>query len=103
MMGDFHFPVLFIAGGIFILLFVVGFVGMKIRIPGVVLYILLGIGLGSHFSDSHLLHLAGEVGIVLLFFMLGMEFPVGRLAGIARKVAPAGTLDLCLNLFLTMA
>ncbi|MFU8769827.1 MAG: cation:proton antiporter, partial [Desulfotignum sp.] len=49
-----------------------------------------------------LLHLAGEVGIVLLFFMLGMEFPVRRLAGIAKKVAPAGTLDLVLNLFLTM-
>jgi CPA2 family monovalent cation:H+ antiporter-2 len=94
--------VLFIAGGIFILLFAVGFIGMKIRIPGVVLYILLGITLGSHFSDSHLLHLAGEVGIVLLFFMLGMEFPVRRLAGIAGKVAPAGTLDLVLNLFMTM-
>jgi monovalent cation:H+ antiporter-2, CPA2 family len=102
MMGDLHFPVLFIAGAVFILLFVVGFVGMKVRIPGVVLYILLGIGLGGHFSGNHLLHLAGEVGIVLLFFMLGMEFPVRRLAGIAKKVAPAGTLDLILNLFLTM-
>lgn len=39
-MGDIHFPVLLIAGGIFILLFAVGFIGMKFRIPGVVLYIL---------------------------------------------------------------
>ena len=54
-MGDVHFPVLFIAGAVFILLFVVGFVGMKIRIPAVVLYILLGIGLGGHFSGNHLL------------------------------------------------
>ncbi len=84
-MGDIHFPVLFIAGSIFILLFAVGFIGMKIRIPGVVLYILLGIGLGGYFSGSHPLHLAGEVGIVLLFFMLGMEFPVRRLAGIAKS------------------
>ncbi|MFN2358922.1 MAG: cation:proton antiporter [Desulfotignum sp.] len=102
MMAGVHFPVLFIAGAVFILLFVVGFVGMKIRLPGVVLYILLGIGLGGHFSGNHLLHLAGEMGIVLLFFMLGMEFPARRLAGIAKKVAPAGTLDLVLNLFLTM-
>jgi monovalent cation:H+ antiporter-2, CPA2 family len=102
MMGDVHFPVLFIAGAVFILLFVVGFIGMKVRIPGVVLYILLGIGLGGFFSGNHLLHLAGEVGIVLLFFMLGMEFPVRRLAGIAKKVAPAGTLDVILNLVLTM-
>ena len=75
---------------------------MKTRIPGVVLYILLGIGLGGYFSDSHLLRLGGEVGIVLLFFMLGMEFPVRRLAVIARKVAPAGTLDVFLNLFVSM-
>lgn len=101
-MGDVYFPVLFIAGTVFILLFAVGFVGMKFRIPGVVLYILLGIGLGGQFSGNQLLYLAGEVGIVLLFFMLGMEFPVRRLAGIAGKVAPAGTLDLILNLVLTM-
>jgi monovalent cation:H+ antiporter-2, CPA2 family len=101
-MGDIYFPVLFIAGAVFILLFAVGFIGMKARIPGVVLYILLGIGLGGHFSGNDLLYLAGEIGIVLLFFMLGMEFPVRRLAGIAKKVAPAGTLDLVLNLFLTM-
>ncbi|MDT8380260.1 MAG: cation:proton antiporter [Desulfotignum sp.] len=102
MMGEAHFPVLFIAGSLFILLFAVGFIGMKIRIPGVVLYILLGIGLGGPLSGNHLLKLAGEMGIVLLFFMLGMEFPIRRLAGIAKKVAPAGTLDLGLNLFVTM-
>ncbi len=101
-MGDVNVSVLFIAGTLFILLFAVGFVGKKVRVPGVVLYILLGIGLAGYFSGDHLLHLAGEVGIVLLFFMLGMEFPVRRLAGIAGKVAPAGTLDLVLNLFLTM-
>lgn len=101
-MGGFNLPILLIAGGIFLLLFVVGFIGMKIRIPGVVLYILLGIGMGRFFSGNPLLQLGGEVGIVLLFFMLGMEFPVRRLAGIAKKVAPAGTIDVILNLIVTM-
>ncbi len=101
-MGDIHLPVLFIAGGIFIMLFALGFIGMKTRIPGVVLYILLGMGLGRYFSGNPLLRLGGEVGIVLLFFMLSMEFPVRRLAGIAKKVAPAGTMDVVLNLFVTM-
>ncbi len=101
-MGDIYFPVLFVAGGVFILLFLVGWIGMKFRIPGVVLYILLGISLSGYFSGNELLYLAGEIGIVLLFFMLGMEFPIRRLAGIAGKVAPAGTLDVVLNLFLTM-
>ncbi|MBF0200186.1 MAG: cation:proton antiporter [Desulfamplus sp.] len=102
-MEDIYFPVLFVAGAVFILLFVAGFLGMKFRIPGVVLYIIAGMGLGGIFSGNHLLYLAGEVGIVLLFFMLGMEFPILRLAGIAKKVAPAGTLDLFLNMFLTIA
>ncbi len=101
-MGDVYFPVMLIAGGVFILLFLVGFFGMKFRIPGVVLYILLGTILSGYFSGNELLYLAGEVGIVLLFFMLGMEFPIRRLATIAGKVAPAGTLDIFLNLFLTM-
>jgi monovalent cation:H+ antiporter-2, CPA2 family len=101
-MGEVYFPVLLVAGIVFILLFTVGFIGMKFRIPGVVLYILLGIVLGGLFSGNELVHLAGEIGIVLLFFMLGMEFPARRLAAIASKVAPAGILDLVLNLFLTM-
>ncbi len=85
-MAELQFPILFVAGGIFILLFVVGFIGMKIRIPGVVLYILLGIGLGGYFSGNRLLQLGGEVGIVLLFFMLGMEFPVRVLQELQRKL-----------------
>lgn len=101
-MEDIYFPVLLVAGGVLILLFLVGWIGMKFRIPGVVLYILLGIGLSGYFSGNELLYLTGEIGIVLLFFMLGMEFPIRRLAGIAGKVAPAGTLDVVLNLFLTM-
>jgi monovalent cation:H+ antiporter-2, CPA2 family len=101
-MGDIYFPVLLVAGGVFILLFLVGWIGMRFRIPGVVLYIILGVALGGFFSGNELLYLAGEIGIVLLFFMLGMEFPIRRLAGIAKKVAPAGTLDVVLNLFLTM-
>ncbi len=101
-MGEIYFPVILVAGSVLILLFAVGFIGMKFRIPGVVLYILLGIVLGGYFSGNDTVYLAGEIGIVLLFFMLGMEFPARRLAAIASKVAPAGILDLLLNLFLTM-
>jgi len=101
-MGDIYFPVIFIAGILLILLFAAGFIGLKIRIPGIVLYILLGIALNWKLSGNHLIYLAGEIGIVLLFFMLGMEFPVSRLVGIAKKVAPAGILDIALNLVITV-
>lgn len=101
-MGEIYLPVLLVSGGLLLLLFFVGFIGMKMRIPGVVLYILLGIVLGSFLVDNKLLYLAGEIGIVLLFFMLGMEFPIRRLIAIAKKVAPAGILDVVLNLVITM-
>ncbi|OEH84887.1 sodium:proton exchanger [Desulfuribacillus stibiiarsenatis] len=99
---DVNLPVLLSAGLILLLLFFVGYIGMKIRIPGVILYIILGIILGGFLSDNKLLYVSGEIGIVLLFFMLGMEFPLSRLVGIAKRVAPAGFLDVFLNLGITM-
>jgi CPA2 family monovalent cation:H+ antiporter-2 len=78
------------------MLFAVGFVGAKFKIPDVILFIILGIVLGGYFYDSHLLHFAGEIGIVLLFFMLGMEFPIKQLLSVAKKVLRAGVLDVVL-------
>ncbi|MED1602080.1 cation:proton antiporter [Alkalihalophilus marmarensis] len=96
-------PELFSAGLILLLLFITGFVGMKMKIPDVVIFILLGIAVGGLLSGSHLLHFAGEVGIVLLFFMLGMEFPLKQLMSIAKKVLRAGILDVALSFGVTMA
>lgn len=99
---DVHFPILLGAGIILLMLFITGYIGLKIKIPGVILYILLGIVIGGLITDHTLLHIAGEIGIVLLFFMLGMEFPIKRLGGIAKRVAPAGTLDVILCLGVSM-
>ncbi|UOE96513.1 cation:proton antiporter [Alkalihalobacillus sp. LMS39] len=93
-----HMPEMLGAGLILLLLFIIGYVGMKVKIPEVITFILLGITLGGLLSGSHLLHFIGEIGIVLLFFMLGMEFPIKQLAGVAKRVTPAGTLDVVLNL-----
>ncbi|MDT8859575.1 cation:proton antiporter [Alkalihalobacillus sp. MEB130] len=90
------------AGLVLLLLFITGFLGAKYKIPDVIIYILLGIALGGLLTGSHLLHFAGEVGIVLLFFMLGMEFPIKQLTQVAKKVTPAGTLDVVLCLGVTM-
>ncbi|RKL69409.1 sodium:proton exchanger [Salipaludibacillus neizhouensis] len=96
-------PIVLTAGIVLLLLFCVGFIGIKIKIPGVILYILLGIVIGGLFTDNHLLYIAGEIGIILLFFMLGMEFPVKRLIQVAKKIAPAGFLDVLLSLGVTTA
>lgn len=99
---DVQLPILLGAGLTLLLLFFTGYLGLKIKIPGVILYILLGIVIGGLLTDHTLLHTAGEIGIVLLFFMLGMEFPIKRLGDIAKKVAPAGMLDVILSLGITM-
>ncbi|WP_078596053.1 cation:proton antiporter [Evansella clarkii] len=95
------FPELLVAGLILLLLFITGFAGAKFKIPNIIMFILVGIIIGGLFTDTHLLHFAGEIGIVLLFFMLGMEFPVKQLLSVAKKVLRAGVLDVILSFGVT--
>ncbi|PTM56624.1 cation:proton antiporter [Desmospora activa] len=95
-------PFILGAGLILCALFILGYVGSKLRLPGIVLYLLLGIALAGMLAGNKELALAGEIGIILLFFVLGMEFPMQRLANIAIKVWPAGLLDLFLNCGITI-
>ncbi|SDZ17638.1 monovalent cation:H+ antiporter-2, CPA2 family [Evansella caseinilytica] len=100
---DIYIPVMMSAGIIFLLMFIFGLISVKFKIPEVIIYILLGVILASFIGDSYLLHLVGEIGIVLLFFMLGLEFPIKQLMKVAKKVTPAGTLDVVLNIGVTVA
>ncbi|MEN2465501.1 cation:proton antiporter [Ornithinibacillus sp. JPR2-1] len=65
------------------------------------MYILLGIVVSSFLYGNELLHFTGEVGIVLLFFMLGMEFPIKQLLNVTKKVMKAGILDVLLSFGVT--
>ncbi|KYG34368.1 cation:proton antiporter [Alkalihalobacillus trypoxylicola] len=95
-------PELLGSGLLLLLLFFVGYIGSKMRIPTIIVFILLGIVLGGWLTDNHLLHFAGEIGIVLLFFMLGMEFPIKQLMTVAKKVLGAGILDFFLSFAVTV-
>ncbi|MCA0984500.1 cation:proton antiporter [Halobacillus yeomjeoni] len=95
------FPALLGAGLILIFIFYLGFLSLKIKIPSVILYILLGIVVADVIHESELLAFASEIGIVLLFFLLGLEFNVKRLGGIAKKIWPSGLLDVFLSLGVT--
>lgn len=97
-----HLPLLLSSGLILLLLFISGYVSFKIKIPGVIFYIIAGIAIGGMITEHEMLHFAGEVGIVLLFFMLGMEFPLERIGGVAKGVWRGGLLDVILNLGLTI-
>lgn len=89
------------AGILILLLFSVGYLGGKIRIPGVILYIILGIVVGSFISDNEFITIAGKIGIVFLFFLLGLEFPISRLGDTAKKVWSGGLLDVFFNFICT--
>ncbi|WP_077624982.1 cation:proton antiporter [Sediminibacillus massiliensis] len=91
-------PILLGAGLILLGIFYLGYLSIKIKFPSVILYILFGIILANHLSHNEILHFASEIGIVLLFFLLGLEFSVSRLGGIAKKVWPSGLLDVVLSL-----
>ncbi|MGF7185669.1 CPA2 family monovalent cation:H+ antiporter-2 [Desulfitispora alkaliphila] len=98
-------PFLLIGGIGLIVFFLIGYLAQKFKLPSVLLYIIIGIilaGLGviSHSNDA--LHVVAEIGIVLLFFLLGLEFPLKRMMEISKKVWPAGLLDVFLNVGITV-
>lgn len=102
--GGSSFPVLLAAGIILLGLFFIGLVGNRIiKIPDIILYILAGTAIGGFISDNEILKFASEVGIVILFFLLGLEFPIDKLKKIAKKIWAAGVLDVILNLGVTIA
>lgn len=78
--------------------FAVGYTSQKFRLPSVLIYIVLGSAVSSLLLESKLIHIAAEIGIVLLFFILGLEFPLARMISISKKIWPAGLLDIVLNL-----
>lgn len=97
-----EFPTLLGAGLILLGISYLGFLSLKIKFPGVILYILFGILIADFVSESEVLHIASEIGIVLLFFILGLEFSVSRLGGIAKKIWSSGLLDFVLSFGIAM-
>ena len=81
--------------GIGILVVITGFLLKKINQPSLVSYILIGVLIGSHGLDfieqEETMRFIGELGIVLLFFFIGMEID---LSSFVRdwKIAVFGTL-----------
>ncbi|PZD97402.1 cation:proton antiporter [Paenibacillus sambharensis] len=96
-----HLPFPLLAGLLLLFLFVGAALGNRLRIPGVIIFILTGLGLSFFLTDDHLIHTAAELGIILLFFLLGLEFPAKRLLSIASRVWRGGMLDILLSLGVT--
>lgn len=67
------------------------FISFKLKQPLVIGYIIAGIIIGPHsppFSlvlNLDILNLFAEIGVILLLFVVGMEFPIERLRRIGKK------------------
>lgn len=93
-------------GLILFALFIAAFIGIKVlRMPDIVIYIVLGVGLSltGLFEDSEIFTIAGEIGLIVLFFLLGMKFSFGDLAAKGKKVWKASMLDVVLGIGVTFA
>lgn len=91
---------IFIIGGVlFLLFFIVSYLFQKVRLPSLLAYIFLGVALSGLFTGPELrvLDQISRTGIVLLFFLLGLHFPLNRLVSISRRIWKAGLMDIVLN------
>jgi len=93
-----NIPFLLVEGLMLFAFFAISFASQKFRLPSVLLFIVLGAAVSSLFLKNELLHIAAEIGIVLLFFILGLEFPLTRMVALSRRIWPSGFLDAALNL-----
>ncbi|MFC8042490.1 cation:proton antiporter [Nocardia sp. NPDC057353] len=89
-------------GAVFFGLGVLGRVAARVGMSPIPLYLLGGLVFGSgglvelHAVDEFI-HLASEIGVVLLLLLLGLEYTAAELVTGMRKSWPAGLLDLVLN------
>jgi CPA2 family monovalent cation:H+ antiporter-2 len=93
-----NIPFLLVEGLMLFVFFAISFASQKFRLPSVLIYIVLGTAVSSLFLKSEWIHIAAEIGIVLLFFILGLEFPLARMITLSKRIWPAGFLDVALNL-----
>lgn len=91
-------PFLLLAGAVLTAFFGVCYASFMVRIPAVLTYICLGVLVSGLIGENESIHTIAEIGIVFLFFIVGMEFPLARMVDIGRRIWTAGILDVLLNL-----
>ncbi|EEG77181.1 cation:proton antiporter [Dethiobacter alkaliphilus] len=90
---------LFLAGGIILLIFFIfNYIAQRFNFPPLLAYLFLGVALAGLFTEpeQNVIEQIANMGIVLLFFLLGLHFPLSRLVNISRRIWQAGVLDVVL-------
>lgn len=89
-------------GGVIVGLAVVARVASTLRIPPIPLYLLAGLAFGEGgvlplVTSQDFIEVGAEMGLILLLFMLGLEYSAAELRAAVVRSAPAAGLDLLLN------
>lgn len=79
------------------LISVFSFLIERLYFPSILAFIAIGVGVGFFWDGNEVFKIAGEIGIILLFFLLGLKFPLRELWKRMRKVWKAGVLDIVLS------
>ncbi|MFW6006555.1 MAG: cation:proton antiporter [Halanaerobiales bacterium] len=88
-----------LTAGIMLILFAgIDYLSHRFKFSSIIILIILGIMAGFFIEGSIALHTVADIGIILLFFLLGLEFPLNRMMTISRKSWPAGLIDIILNI-----
>ena len=90
---------------IFALSSMVNYLFTKIKVPTIIGYLLTGVIVGPKLlaiiKSPAEIELMAEIGVVLLLFMIGMEFSLNHLFKIRRRVFLGGFLQLSLTTLVT--
>ncbi|TCI24721.1 cation:proton antiporter [Exiguobacterium sp. SH3S2] len=70
--------------------------------PSILAFIAIGVAVGFFWDGNEVFKVAGEIGIILLFFLLGLKFPLTELVKRMKQVWKAGVLDIALAFGVTI-
>lgn len=89
-------------GGIVVGLAILARIAGKWQLPAAPLFLLAGLAFGEGgifplFTAGEFVELGAEIGVILLLFMLGLEYDASELAAGLRRHAPSGFVDVLLN------
>lgn len=90
-------------GAVLIGLAIAARVAARVGIPTIPLYLLAGLAFGTGgvlplVTTTSFIHVGAEIGLILLLFMLGLEYSADELTTTMRRSVGAGLVDLIANI-----
>ena len=95
-----NIPILLIVGIGALSIFLFGYFGKKIKLPPLLFYIFAGFFLSQFIEFKEEFDFVAKLGVVVLFFFIGLEFNIAKVIEISKKIWTIGLIDLFFNFVL---